>query len=273
MPRMIHISGGSVPAAFYTPHLGPFWTRPAMRPSKCRGLDQAEVVDDPIPPWVKFQDKLVGGLVAIFYFPINIGNSHPNWLSYFSEGFKPPTCKSRGDPPNEKNTSEKKKKTDFASVVIPSMTWKIHPIWHSVWQIFWHSIWHSVWDSIWHSIWHIFWHSICHIFWHSIWHVFWHSIWHIFGHSSWQIFWHSICVSGRWGPVEVRRGPRRAESRRLRSGEAHSSESRRLRSGEVHSDRELAVEVWRGPLWSSVGRWGPARPTAIKICQVMTGEE
>ena len=44
----------------------------------------------------------------------------------------------------------------------------IHPIWHSVWQIFWHSIWHSVWDSIWH----IFWHSICHIFWHSIWHIY-----------------------------------------------------------------------------------------------------
>ena len=26
-----------------------------------------------------------------FYFPRNIGNNHPNWLSYFSEGFKPPT--------------------------------------------------------------------------------------------------------------------------------------------------------------------------------------
>ena len=30
---------------------------------------------------------LVGGLVAIFYFPIYIGNNHPNWLSYFSEGW------------------------------------------------------------------------------------------------------------------------------------------------------------------------------------------
>ena len=30
---------------------------------------------------------LVGGLVAIFYFPRNIGNTHPNWLSYFSEGW------------------------------------------------------------------------------------------------------------------------------------------------------------------------------------------
>ena len=35
--------------------------------------------------------NLVGGLVAIFYFPIYIGNNHPNWLSYFSEGFKAPT--------------------------------------------------------------------------------------------------------------------------------------------------------------------------------------
>ena len=27
----------------------------------------------------------------IFYFSIHIGNNHPNWLSYFSEGLKPPT--------------------------------------------------------------------------------------------------------------------------------------------------------------------------------------
>jgi hypothetical protein len=33
---------------------------------------------------------LVGGLEHEFYFPY-IGNSHPNWLSYFSEGLKPPT--------------------------------------------------------------------------------------------------------------------------------------------------------------------------------------
>ena len=26
-----------------------------------------------------------------WHFPRNIGNNHPNWLSYFSEGFKPPT--------------------------------------------------------------------------------------------------------------------------------------------------------------------------------------
>ena len=34
---------------------------------------------------------LVGGLVAIFYFPIYWVANHPNWFSYFSEGFKPPT--------------------------------------------------------------------------------------------------------------------------------------------------------------------------------------
>ena len=34
---------------------------------------------------------LVGGLDAIFYVPIYWVSNHPNWLSYFSEGFKPPT--------------------------------------------------------------------------------------------------------------------------------------------------------------------------------------
>ena len=36
---------------------------------------------------------LVGGLVAINYiFPLVLGiSNHPNWLSYFLEGFKPPT--------------------------------------------------------------------------------------------------------------------------------------------------------------------------------------
>ena len=34
---------------------------------------------------------LVGGLVAIFYCPIYWVANHPNWLSYFSEGLKPPT--------------------------------------------------------------------------------------------------------------------------------------------------------------------------------------
>ena len=85
-------------------------------------------------------------------------------------------------------------------------------------------------------------------------------------------------VSGRWGPVEVRRGPRRAESRRLRcarptvlrispgaptrrlrSGEAHSASTRRLRCGEAHCAQTLAG-------------WGPARPTAIKSWQRRSGE-
>ena len=39
----------------------------------------------------EFWWHLVGGLVAIFYFPIYWVANHPNWLSYFSEGFKPPT--------------------------------------------------------------------------------------------------------------------------------------------------------------------------------------
>ena len=34
---------------------------------------------------------LVGGLVAIFYFPINIGNNHPNWLIFFRGVAQPPT--------------------------------------------------------------------------------------------------------------------------------------------------------------------------------------
>ena len=38
----------------------------------------------------RYQDMwpiLVGGLVAIFYFPIYWVSNHPNWLSYFSEGW------------------------------------------------------------------------------------------------------------------------------------------------------------------------------------------
>ena len=33
------------------------------------------------------EQLLVGGLVAIFYFPIYWVANHPNWLSYFSEGW------------------------------------------------------------------------------------------------------------------------------------------------------------------------------------------
>ena len=85
-------------------------------------------------------------------------------------------------------------------------------------------------------------------------------------------------VPGRWGPVEVRRGPRCAESGRLKSGEAHTevrqrADSRRLRSGEAQCDRELADEVRRGPLRSRAGRWGRARTTAIKSWQMRSGED
>ena len=41
--------------------------------------------------WLALTPWLVGGLVAIFCFPIYWESHHPNWLSYFSEGFKPPT--------------------------------------------------------------------------------------------------------------------------------------------------------------------------------------
>ena len=47
--------------------------------------------------------QLVGGLVAIFYFPIYWVSNHPTWLSYFSEGWpnhqpdiNPQTCSSLG---------------------------------------------------------------------------------------------------------------------------------------------------------------------------------
>ena len=37
--------------------------------------------------------RLVGGLEHQFYFPIYWVANHPNGLSYFSEGFKPPTSR------------------------------------------------------------------------------------------------------------------------------------------------------------------------------------
>ena len=88
--------------------------------------------------------------------------------------------------------------------------------------------------------------------------------------------------------IEVRRGPQRSDSRRLKSGEAHSAQtlagwspakptarrlspvevrrspqragSRRLKSGEAHSAQTLAG-------------WSPARPTAIKSWQMRSGED
>ena len=67
-------------------------------------------------------------------------------------------------------------------------------------------------------------------------------------------------VCGRWGPVEVRRGPQR-------------SDSRRLKSGDDHCDQALADDVRRRSLRSRAGRWSPARPTAIKSWQMRSGEE
>ena len=98
-----------------------------------------------------------------------------------------------------------------------------------------------------------------------------HSIWHFD-----LILYLTLCLAfflTFFLAIEVRRGPQYSESRRVRSGEAHRqrSDSRRLRSGEAHCDRELAVEVRRGPLrsmaeevrrgplQSRAGRWGPAR--------------
>ena len=154
--------------------------------------------------------------------------------------------------------------------------------------------------------------------WHKI-EIFWHSIRHSY------LAFYLTCLSdiisdilssilsdifsSRWGPArptvlrispsEVRRGPQHSDSRRLRSGEAHcdrelSVEVRRgplrsragrwgparptaikswqRRSGEAHCDRELAVEIRRGPLQSRAGRWGPARPTAIESWQLRSGE-
>ena len=83
-------------------------------------------------------------------------------------------------------------------------------------------------------------------------------------------------VSVRWGPVKVRRGPRRAESRRLKSGEAHSAPNLAGWSParpEVHCDQELADEVRRRPLRSSAGRGGPATITAIKRWQWRSGDD
>ena len=45
--------------------------------------------------------KLVGGLEHFFYFPIYWVANHPKWLSYFSEGLKPPTRKWCCCPPKQ----------------------------------------------------------------------------------------------------------------------------------------------------------------------------
>ena len=49
---------------------------------------------------------LVGGLGHLDYFSIIYGNSHPNWLSYFSEGLKPPTSLQQWEVPLQKQSSQ-----------------------------------------------------------------------------------------------------------------------------------------------------------------------
>ena len=72
--------------------------------------------------------------------------------------------------------------------------------------------------------------------------------------------------------VEVRRGPLRSRAGRGGPARPTAIESWQWRSGEAHCDRELAVEVRRGPLRSRAGRGGPARPTAIESWQWRSGE-
>ena len=84
------------------------------------------------------------------------------------------------------------------------------------------------------------------------------SLWH----PIWRCFWP---LRSGWGPAgpkvrrispdEVRWGPQRSDSRRLRSGEAHCN---RELAVEVRRVKELADEVRRGPLRSRAGG-GPAR--------------
>ena len=174
---------------------------------------------------------------------------------------------------------------------------------HSIWLVFWHSIWHSIWLVFWHSIWHIFWHSLWHIFWHSICHIFWHSIWHFF------LALHLECLltfylaylltfylaylltfnlaylltfylafslafyMALFLPVEVRRGPLRSRAGRWGPARPTAIKSWQMTSGEAHCDQELADEVRRGPLRSRAGRWGRAKITAIKSWQMRSGEE
>ena len=135
--------------------------------------------------------------------------------------------------------------------------------WHSIWNIFWHSIWYSIRNSFSHSIWH----SIWQIFWHSIWHILWLlsviSSDILSGISSdilsgipsdilsgilsgilFGILYGFVC--GRWGLVEVRRGPQCSDSRLVKSGEAHNAQT--------------------------LAGWSPARPTALKSWQWRSGE-
>ena len=71
---------------------GDFWGK---TPSKTRRAWWSSRPHCPMPkpslhPGLQ-RPVLVGGLVAMWIIFPYIGNNHPNWLSYFSEGFKPPT--------------------------------------------------------------------------------------------------------------------------------------------------------------------------------------
>ena len=171
------------------------------------------------------------------------------------------------------------------------------------------SIWHSIWHIylaylsgissdilsgifIWHSIWHIYLANLFGIssdilsgisIWHSIWHIF--LAYLLTFYLSYLLTLSGIVsgilfgilygfVSGRWGPVEVRRGPRRAESGRLKSGEAHSAPKLAGWSPARPTALRLSpVEVWRGPQRSRASSWGPARPTAIKCWQKRSSDD
>ena len=81
-------------------------------------------------------------------------------------------------------------------------------------------------------------------------------------------------VCGRWGAVEVGRGPQRSDSRRLKSGEAHSAQTlARWSPARPTAVRLSPIEVWRGPQRSRASSWGPARTTAIKRWQMMSGND
>ena len=63
--------------------------------------------------------SLVGGLE---YFSPYIGNNHPNWLSYFSEGLKPPTRSSLLVP-----TPWTKCASHSSTMDLPKMIWMVYP--------------------------------------------------------------------------------------------------------------------------------------------------
>ena len=75
-------------------NLGKVW-RPLTSPQESLPWSKAEQhatskggrLLSPLDSWEIIDHCLVGGLVAIFYFPIYWVANHPNWLSYFSEGW------------------------------------------------------------------------------------------------------------------------------------------------------------------------------------------